>query len=131
MNKRNQLPVWKELAVQKAKKELKELNLLLTIKKARAEQKIHAQFSLFPIIGKVSTEFISLTKAIRLPKEKNKHENYKGHNVYIATRGSFESDQALWATEWIQKRFRPVDFLAGYTYLYEIIYPENRVVREK
>lgn len=47
----------------------------------------------------------------------------------IATRGSFQSDQALHATEvWNQRyapRFVPLD---GVTYLFEIIYPENRIV---
>jgi RNA ligase len=46
---------------------------------------------------------------------------------YIATRGSFDSEQAVEAnkmlanydTEWLDKRF---------TYLFEIIYPENRIV---
>lgn len=50
---------------------------------------------------------------------------------YIATRGSFTSDQARWATDyikqpsvyqWVQKLDR------GYTHLFEIIYPENRIV---
>lgn len=47
----------------------------------------------------------------------------------IATRGSFSSDQAKHATIiWnlrYQGRFTPV---AGVTYLFEIIYPENRIV---
>ncbi len=45
-----------------------------------------------------------------------------GKEIYISTRGSFESDQAKWATEWIQKRFTVEDFKSGYTYLFEIIY---------
>lgn len=46
---------------------------------------------------------------------------------YIATRGSFTSDQALWATEWWRKN---VGWLPpeGVTHLFEIIYPENRIV---
>lgn len=47
---------------------------------------------------------------------------------YIATRGSFSSDQARWATQWIQERSSRFDFKEGYTYLFEIIYPENRIV---
>lgn len=47
----------------------------------------------------------------------------------IATRGSFASDQALHATEVYQREYgyvwRP---LAGVTYLFEILYPENRIV---
>lgn len=46
----------------------------------------------------------------------------------ITTRGSFNSDQAIFATEWIRARYRRDDFKEGYTYLYEIIYPENRIV---
>ena len=47
----------------------------------------------------------------------------------IATRGSFTSDQALHATKVLKEkyadRFVPRD---GYTYLFEIIYPDNRIV---
>lgn len=50
---------------------------------------------------------------------------------YVATRGSFSSDQAKWATafihrpdirQWVEKLDR------SFTYLFEIIYPENRIV---
>lgn len=46
---------------------------------------------------------------------------------HIATRGSFTSDQALWATEWYRKN---VNILPnkGETNLFEIIYPANRIV---
>lgn len=49
---------------------------------------------------------------------------------FIATRGSMHSEQAEWATKFYQSNvydsgFRPVD---GKTYLFEIIYPENRIV---
>lgn len=51
----------------------------------------------------------------------------------IATRGSFTSEQALRATrilrehhkDWVENEYRPHSEL---TYLFEIIYPENRVV---
>jgi RNA ligase len=43
---------------------------------------------------------------------------------HIATRGSFTSEQALKAQQWITGR----DFPKGYTHLFEIIYPENRIV---
>jgi RNA ligase len=44
----------------------------------------------------------------------------------VATRGSFTSDQAQWATGYLlTDRFA---FPAGYTPLFEIIYPENRIV---
>jgi len=46
----------------------------------------------------------------------------------IATRGSLESDQAVWATEFLNKHYC-LDALPSYaTLLFEIIYPENRVV---
>lgn len=53
---------------------------------------------------------------------------YDGDIPQIATRGSFTSDQAKWASAWLESRFTKNDFLEGYTYLYEIIYPENRIV---
>lgn len=50
----------------------------------------------------------------------------------IATRGSFTSDQAIKGTEMLHRtrflssgRFFPEE---GYTYLFEIIYPENKIV---
>ena len=49
----------------------------------------------------------------------------------IATRGSFASDQALWATEFYRTKYNSVEMnsLARYyTFLFEIIYPENRIV---
>jgi len=52
---------------------------------------------------------------------------YDNDKVCITTRGSFNSDQAIWATEWM-KKFDKLDFMPGFTYLYEIIYPENRIV---
>lgn len=45
---------------------------------------------------------------------------------YIATRGSRFSPQAQWATEWLRANEGP--FSADWTLLYEIIYPENRIV---
>lgn len=46
----------------------------------------------------------------------------------IATRGSFISDQALWATEWLRENKPDLKPLDNLTYLFEIIYPENRIV---
>ena len=46
----------------------------------------------------------------------------------IATRGSFTSDQALWATKWWRENRPNIALEAGVTYLWEIIYPENRIV---
>lgn len=56
---------------------------------------------------------------------------------WIATRGSFTSDQAIWATNWIRKNvgenrnnyfFDIEETDAKWTHLFEIIYPENRIV---
>lgn len=46
----------------------------------------------------------------------------------IATRGSFTSDQALWATQWLKNNFPDFEAVPYMTYLWEIIYPENRIV---
>lgn len=47
----------------------------------------------------------------------------------VATRGSFTSDQAIWATNYLRKMPKwtwiPNE---GYTPLWEIIYPENRII---
>jgi RNA ligase len=49
---------------------------------------------------------------------------------FIATRGSFASEQALWATTFLHQNFSSVFHLLNrnYTYLFEIIYPSNRIV---
>lgn len=49
---------------------------------------------------------------------------------FIATRGSFAGDQALKATAILRKKFRTFlgDWDITKTYLFEIIYPENRIV---
>jgi RNA ligase len=46
----------------------------------------------------------------------------------IATRGSFTSDQAIHATEILRTKYSDFKPLPGWTYLFEIIYPENRIV---
>lgn len=52
---------------------------------------------------------------------------YHDGNWCVATKGSFLSEQALWASNKI--RTNPPEFLIpGNTYLFEIIYPENRIV---
>lgn len=47
---------------------------------------------------------------------------------YIATRGSFTSEQALWATDFFRKNKGDIEWNKEYTYLFEIIYPQNRIV---
>ena len=46
----------------------------------------------------------------------------------IATRGSFQSDQAKWATEHYEKNHSGAKWPTGYTPLFEIIYNQNRIV---
>jgi T4 RnlA family RNA ligase len=48
--------------------------------------------------------------------------------VVYATRGSFASDQSEWMASWGTKYNFSNILVEGYTYLFEIIYPENRIV---
>lgn len=54
-------------------------------------------------------------------------EAFDIHNR-IATRGSFHSVQAERATEMFRRKYGEYDPLPGYTMLFEIIYPSNRIV---
>jgi RNA ligase len=51
-----------------------------------------------------------------------------GNEPCISTRGAFKSDQAQWATNWFQFRVDPSDLDSTFTLLFEIIYPDNRIV---
>jgi RNA ligase len=52
---------------------------------------------------------------------------YNGEVIY-ATRGSFASDQAKWMANYgNENNFKDI-LVEGFTYLFEIIYPENRIV---
>jgi RNA ligase len=46
----------------------------------------------------------------------------------IATRGSFASDQATWASQWYTKNLSHAHWPDGWTPLFEIVYPDNRIV---
>jgi RNA ligase len=48
----------------------------------------------------------------------------------VATRGSFVSDQAQHATEVLLSRYGGFEPNPGWTYLFEIVYPANRIVVE-
>ena len=52
------------------------------------------------------------------------------NQAFMATRGSFTSDQAVRANEILQKKYASIlpNLNPKYTYLFEIIYPENRIV---
>lgn len=52
---------------------------------------------------------------------------FDGEKYSVATRGSFTSDQATWATDWLSAN-HPEFAPEGFTALFEIIYPENRIV---
>jgi len=52
---------------------------------------------------------------------------YYNGEWYVATRGSFHSNQATKGKEMLDKLNQDV-LIPGYTYLAEIIYPENRIV---
>lgn len=47
---------------------------------------------------------------------------------YIATRGSFTSEQAQWATSFFRKYAERNEYHLQNTYLFEILYPSNRIV---
>lgn len=52
---------------------------------------------------------------------------YRDGEYKISTRGSFDGEQAQWATQFL-KRYTLTGLPAEYTLLFEIVYPENRVV---
>jgi RNA ligase len=51
-----------------------------------------------------------------------------GDQIYLATRGSFVSEQAAWGSWMIRTLHKDYKFNRNYTYLFEIIYPENKIV---
>jgi len=79
------------------------------------------EFSLFDVEGAefVATEKVDGSLGILFP--------YKD-NWYVATKGSFISDQAVWATKWARDNINLNAVPKGYTALFEIIYPENRII---
>ena len=47
----------------------------------------------------------------------------------ISTRGSFESPMAVWGTMWLsEKGYKTSDFEKDHTYLFEILYKENKII---
>lgn len=47
---------------------------------------------------------------------------------YVKTRGSFVSDQAVWASNYLNTFINTDEMNKGHTYIFEIIYPDNRIV---
>lgn len=52
------------------------------------------------------------------------------NKLYIATRGSFTSEQAIKANEILNKKYQSISdkLNHNYTYLFEIIYPKNHII---
>ena len=50
------------------------------------------------------------------------------YGLIITSKGSFISDQAIWAQQIIAKNHIKEDFEIGKTYIFELIHPENRIV---
>ena len=55
---------------------------------------------------------------------------YYAGDWHLATKGSFHSEQAVRGMEIIKEKFFLRAFMKEYTYIVEIIYPENRIVVE-
>lgn len=55
---------------------------------------------------------------------------YRHNGAYrIATRGTFDSEQAIWATEFLKRFNLPGQSVPeSWTFLFEIVYPNNRIV---
>ena len=51
-----------------------------------------------------------------------------GNWYNMATRGSFNSDQAIHATKLWHERYSHVKVHDGFTFIFEIVYPDNRIV---
>lgn len=47
--------------------------------------------------------------------------------IVVATRGSFESEQAVWFGKWLERKQKPA-YDPGVTYLFELVFPANRIV---
>ena len=55
------------------------------------------------------------------------HSRINGKDC-LSTRGSFISDQAIWATNWWNKNIKQEIYKEGWTHLFEVVYPENTIV---
>lgn len=51
-----------------------------------------------------------------------------GESNFIASRGSFASEQAIEGTAILHEKYGKFKPISGYTYLFEIVYPGNRIV---
>lgn len=94
----------------------------------------------YEIVARPFNKFFNLEQVDKIPD--GEHKIYEkmdgslgilywvGNLPYIATRGSFESDQAMVAIEILWDKYREVwkHLDKSKTYLFEIIYPANRIV---
>lgn len=53
---------------------------------------------------------------------------YHDGEWHCATRGAFDSEQAAWGKKWLHANLDTASLETDHTYLFEIIYPENRIV---
>ncbi|MBS3068058.1 T4 RnlA family RNA ligase [Candidatus Micrarchaeota archaeon] len=53
---------------------------------------------------------------------------YDKDEYFVTTKGTFYSEQGAWATIYFRERFSNLKIPEGLTLLFEIIYPENRIV---
>ncbi len=54
---------------------------------------------------------------------------YRDQGQYkISTRGTFDSEQAIWATKFLQEHYDLAGLETELTLLFEIIYPDNRII---
>jgi len=86
-------------------------------------------FPKFFNFGEVSTKLPNLhfTTSIKMDGSLGLVFFHRG-KWQVATKGSFQSEQAVWATEWLYKRAFVENMDTNITYLTEIIYPQNKIV---
>lgn len=95
------------------------------------------------ILARPFKKFFNVSEHLEVLKEKLPDEDpmviekYDGslgimytlnNEVWIATRGSFISEQAVWATKWWRENKGEEPYGNEVTHLFEIIYPENKIV---
>ncbi len=74
--------------------------------------------------GQTSAPIVSVTEKI----DGSLGILFRDNGYRIATRGSFASDQAIWATRFLDAHYRLDELPDEWTLLFEIVYPENRIV---
>lgn len=90
-------------------------------KKFMNASELEGKVNLYELAKKIFTTLKKLDGSLGI------YYQYEGLD-YIATTGSFSSEQAQWATKWFRKHIKSYAMLPDHTYLFEIIYPENKIV---